>query len=48
MLLPTYINVNRGGIPAISSLSVNVTTTEVQFDFNNHRNTFQRIINCKT
>ena len=38
MLLPTYINVNRGGIPAISSLSVNVTTTEVQFDFNNHRN----------
>ena len=27
MLLPTYINVNRGGIPAISSLSVNVTTT---------------------
>lgn len=38
MLLPTYINVNRGEIPAISSLSVNVTTTEVQFDFNNHRN----------
>lgn len=38
MLLPTYINVNRGGIPAISSLSVTVTANEVQFDFNNHRN----------
>lgn len=38
MLLPTYINVNRGGIPAISSVGVNVSTTEVQFDFNNHRN----------
>lgn len=38
MLLPTYINVNRGEIPAISSVGVNVSTTEVQFDFNNHRN----------
>lgn len=38
MLLPTYINVNKGGIPAISSLAVNVANTEVQFDFNNHRN----------
>lgn len=38
MLLPTYINVNRGGIPAISSLSVTVTSTAVQFDFNNHPN----------
>ena len=38
MLIPTYINVNRGGIPAISSNSVTVTTTEVQFDFYNHRN----------
>lgn len=38
MILPTYINVNRTGIPAISSLSVNVTANDVQFDFNNHRN----------
>ena len=38
MLLPGYINVNVNGIPAIRSLSVNVTATEVQFDFNNHRN----------
>ena len=38
MLLPAYINVNVNGIPAIRSLSVNVTPTEVQFDFNNHRN----------
>lgn len=38
MLLPAYINVNVNGIPAIRSLSVNVTATEVQFDFNNHRN----------
>ena len=38
MIVPTYINVNRGGIPAVRSLSVNVTATEVQFDFNNHRN----------
>ena len=38
MILPTYINVNRGGIPAISSVSVTVTSTAVQFDFNNHPN----------
>ena len=38
MLLPAYINVNQNGIPAIRSLSVNVTSTEVQFDFNNHVN----------
>lgn len=38
MILPAYINVNRGGIPAIRSLSVAVTTTQVSFDFNNHRN----------
>lgn len=38
MIVPTYINVNRGGIPAVRSLSVNVTATEVQFDFNNHHN----------
>lgn len=38
MLLPAYINVNMNGIPAIRSLSVNVTETEVKFDFNNHRN----------
>ncbi len=38
MILPAYINVNVGGIPAIRSLSVAVTSTEVKFDFNNHRN----------
>lgn len=38
MILPTYINVNNTGIPAVRSLSVTVTSTEVQFDFNNHRN----------
>ena len=38
MLLPAYINVNRGGIPALRSLSVTVGTTDVRFDFNNHRN----------
>lgn len=37
-ILPPYINVNRNGITTLSSLSVNVTTTEVAFDFNNHRN----------
>lgn len=36
MLLPAYINVNRGGIPTISSVEVTVTTTNVQFDFQNH------------
>lgn len=38
MLLPAYINVNVGGIPALRSLSVNVTTTDVKIAFNNHRN----------
>ncbi len=38
MILPAYINVNREGIPALRSLSVAVTTTQVSFDFNNHRN----------
>ena len=38
MILPAYINVNRGGIPTLSSNSVIVTTSEVQFEFNNHRN----------
>ena len=38
MIIPSYINVNRGGIPAVRSLSVNVTATNVQFDFNNHPN----------
>ena len=38
MLLPAYINVNVNGIPALKSLSVTVTATQVQFDFNNHRN----------
>lgn len=37
-LLPTFINVNVNGIPALRSLSVSVTTTDVRFDFNNHRN----------
>ena len=38
MILPSYINVNREGIPTVRSLSVTVNTTEVQFDFNNHPN----------
>ena len=38
MLLPTYINVNRNGIPAIRSNSVTVTATAVEFNFNNHPN----------
>lgn len=38
MLLPAYINVNVGGIPALRSLSVNVGTTDVKIAFNNHRN----------
>lgn len=37
-VLPLYINVNQTGIPALRSLSVSVTTTDVRFDFNNHRN----------
>lgn len=38
MLLPAYINVNVGGIPALRSLSVNVGTADVKIAFNNHRN----------
>ena len=38
MILPTYINANINGIPTLKSLSVNVTSTQVQIDFNNHRN----------
>lgn len=38
MIIPMYISVNKNGIPTVKSLSVNVTSTEVQFDFNNHRN----------
>lgn len=37
-LLPTFINVNVNGIPALRSLGVTVTATDVRFDFNNHRN----------
>jgi len=29
MIVPVSINVNRGGIPAVRSLSVTVTSTEV-------------------
>lgn len=38
MLLPTYINVNRGGIPALKSNSVTVNAADVRFDFSTHRN----------
>lgn len=38
MILPAYINVNINGIPTLSSNSVSVGTTQVAFDFNNHRN----------
>lgn len=38
MILPAYINVNVNGIPTLKSLSVNVGTTNVAYDFNNHRN----------
>lgn len=38
MILPPYINTNQAGIPAIRSNSVTVGTTDVRFDFNNHRN----------
>lgn len=38
MLLPAYINVNVNGIPTLSSNSVTVGSTQVSFDFNNHRN----------
>lgn len=38
-VLPPFINVNGGfGIPTLSSNSVTVTTTNVAFDFYNHRN----------
>lgn len=37
-LLPTFINVNVNGIPALRSIGVSVTATEVRYDFNNHRN----------
>lgn len=38
MLLPFNINVNVGGIPSLRSTAVTVSTTEVRFDFNSHRN----------
>lgn len=38
MLLPLNINVNRGGIPALRSTAVSVSTTDVRFDFNSHPN----------
>ena len=38
MLLPFNINVNVNGIPALRSTAVTVSTTEVRFDFNSHRN----------
>lgn len=38
MILPAYINVNQTGIPTLRSLSISVGTTDVRFDFNNHRN----------
>lgn len=38
MLLPFNINVNVGGIPCLRSTAVTVSTTEVRFDFNAHRN----------
>ena len=37
-ILPPFINVNVNGIPALRSLSVTVTATDVRYDFNNHRN----------
>ena len=37
-ILPLYLNCNINGIPTLSSNSVAVTTTNVAFDFNNHRN----------
>jgi hypothetical protein len=37
MIIPAYITVN-GGIPTLSSNMVTVGTTEVSFDFTNHRN----------
>lgn len=37
-ILPLYLNCNINGIPTLSSNSVSVTTSNVSFDFNNHRN----------
>lgn len=37
MLLPIYINVNKNGIPTISSTGVKVTDSNVVFQFNPHR-----------
>ena len=36
-VLPTFINTNVNGIPAISSNSITVGATAVSYDFNNHR-----------
>ena len=36
-LVPTIYNVNQNGVPTLSSNSVTVTTTAVQYDFTNHR-----------
>lgn len=38
MLLPFNINVNVNGIPCLRSTAVTVSTTDVRFDFNSHRN----------
>ena len=38
MILPVDINTNINGIPTLRSLSVSVTTTDVRFEFRNHRN----------
>ena len=38
MLLPFNINVNVNGIPCLRSTAINVTATDVRFDFNSHRN----------
>jgi hypothetical protein len=38
MLLPFNINVNVNGIPCLRSTAVNVTATDVRFDFNSHVN----------
>lgn len=37
-LVPLSINTNVNGIPALRSLGVTVTATDVRIDFNNHRN----------
>ena len=36
-LVPTIYNVNQNGVPTLSSNSVVVTTTAVQYDFTNYR-----------